>query len=80
MATDFYKRWNLPNCIGAIDGKHIQIKAPNEGSEYFNYMGFQSIILLALVDANYCTTYFDVGTSGRAEDASVFREYRLGKG
>ena len=79
LAADFYNRWNLPNCIGAIDGKHIQIKAPNQGSEYFNYMGFQSIILLALVDANYCITYFDVGTNGRAGDASVFRESSLGK-
>ena len=42
-------------------------------------MGFQSIILLALVDANYCITYFDMGTNGRAGDASVFRESALGK-
>ena len=79
MAAEFYSSWNLPNCIDAIDGKHIQIKAPNQGSEYFNNMGFQSIILLALVDANYYITYFDVGTNGRAGDASVFRESALGK-
>ena len=81
----FYRRWNLSICIGAIDGKHIQIKAPIQGSEYFNYMGFQSIILLPLVDANYCITYFDVGTNGRAAalplagDASDFRESALRK-
>jgi len=80
MATEFHTRWNLPNCIGVIDGKHIQIKAPNQGSEYYNYLGYQSIILLALVDANYCITYFDVGTNGRAGNASVFRESTLYRG
>ena len=80
MAAEFHTCWNLPNCIGAIDGKHIQIKAPNQGSEYYNYLGYQSIILLALVDANYCITYFDIGTNGRAGDASVFRESTLYRG
>ena len=36
--------------------------------------------MLALVDANYCTIYFDVGTNGRVGDASVFRESTLYRG
>ena len=80
VAEEFQTKWNLPHCIGAINGKHIQIKAPNQGSEYYNYLGYQSIILLALVDAHYCITYFDVGTNGRAGDASVFRESTLYRG
>ena len=27
-ADEFYERWNFPNCIGAIDGKHVMIQCP----------------------------------------------------
>lgn len=28
IASQFEKRWNFPNCIGAIDGKHIVMQSP----------------------------------------------------
>ena len=73
VASEFHQKWNYPCCIGSLDGKHIAMQQPAEsGTEFFNYKHFFSIILMALVDANYKFIYIDVGASGRAGDAGVF--------
>ena len=34
----FNTRWNLPTCIGAIDGKHVMMRVPpNSNSLFFSY-------------------------------------------
>ena len=66
ISKKFEERWNLSNTIGALDGKHLAIKCPRgAGSLYYNYKGFHSIVLLALVDADYKFMYIDVGANGR---------------
>ena len=59
VAQDFSGKWNLRHCCGCIDGKHVRIIAPpHSGSQYYNYKGYFSIIML--VDAHYKFMYVDV--------------------
>ncbi|XP_059472107.1 uncharacterized protein LOC132194686 [Neocloeon triangulifer] len=74
IAKEFEDRWNLPNCIGAVDGKHVVMKCPpNSGSTFFNYKKQFSVNLFAVCDANYCFTIAEVGYVGVLSDAGVFR-------
>lgn len=58
---NYWKRWNMPNCFGAIDGQHIKLKCPpNSGSSYFNYKKQHSIVLMAVADYRYKFTLVDI--------------------
>ena len=80
-AKMFWNRWNLPHCLGAIDGKHIAMKQPaHSGTLYHNYKGFFSMILLGLVDADYRFTWVVVGANGSTSDCAVFNVCDLKEG
>ena len=74
----FRNRWNVPHAVGALDGKHIAIKKPKKSdSEYFNYKGYFSLVLLALVDADYKFLLANAGASGSSSDAHIFNRSKL---
>ena len=80
ISEKYFDTWYFPNCLGALDGKHVAIECPGmSGSEYFNYKGFFSIVLLAICDARYCFTLLDVGNYGRDNDAHIFNTSEMGK-
>ena len=80
ISDKFEQKWNFPHVIGAIDCKHINIQAPiNSATEYYNYKGFFSIILIGVVDANYNFIFADVGCQGRISDGRGFKNKILYK-
>lgn len=80
LSKNFFSKTNFPNCLGAIDGKHIRCKNPdNSGSLFYNYKKYFSVILMAVVDSNLNFIYIDVGAYGREADSNVFRHCAFGK-
>ena len=74
----FRNRWNVSHAVGALDGKHIAIKKPKKsGSEYFNHKGCFSLVLLALVNADYKFLWVNMVASGSSSDAQIFNHSKL---
>ncbi|EFO97003.1 hypothetical protein CRE_23869 [Caenorhabditis remanei] len=89
-----YRRRNMIPTLGSLDGKHVRIRAPPQsGSLFFNYKGFFSFVLLALVDGDGKFVWVDLGklrkkdvhdfisdfkgSPGSTNDATIYNNSRL---
>jgi hypothetical protein len=69
--------WHFQNCVGAMDGKHIVIQAPNNaGSSFHNYKGTHLVILVAICDAHHRFIMVD---AGRHSDGGILSNSEFGK-
>ncbi|KAH7948827.1 hypothetical protein HPB49_002691 [Dermacentor silvarum] len=68
-----------PQAFGALDNCHFPVSPPKENAiDYYNYKGWYSVLLLALVDHNY-TNYTNLGYPGRCHGAHVLQNYILSR-
>ncbi|XP_024881196.1 protein ANTAGONIST OF LIKE HETEROCHROMATIN PROTEIN 1-like [Temnothorax curvispinosus] len=78
-AHGYWNRWNIPNCVGSVDGKHVRLRCPpRSGSLYFNYKKFYSIVLLAVADHLYRFVLVDIGAYGGNSDGGIFNDCNIG--
>ena len=78
MRCEFGSRWNFQHTLGAIEGKHVAIRCPKgAGSTYFNYKRYHSIVLFAMVDADYKFRWVSIGEPGGCSDAQIWNHSEL---
>uniref|UniRef100_A0A915CZQ7 Granulins domain-containing protein n=1 Tax=Ditylenchus dipsaci TaxID=166011 RepID=A0A915CZQ7_9BILA len=69
VALRFWEKSNIPNTLGAIDGKHVLIRKPaGSGTNFFNYKSRTSTVLMAICDADYNCIYASFGHYGHMSD------------
>ena len=74
----FERLHGFPQCVGAVDGTHIEILAPEEyAKDYYNRKGYYSILMQAVADHRYCFTDINIGWPGSVHDARVFKNSQL---
>ena len=68
------KTFRFPNCLGAIDGSHINIKKPVvHPTDYYNRKGNYSILIQGVCDGNGKFLSVSCGHPGSIHDARMLR-------
>ena len=74
----FCTRGNFPNCIGAIDGKHVVMQAPNKSGSLY-HKGIFSVVLMAIVGPWYRFTCVDIRDYGSNADGAIWSRSAFGQ-
>ncbi|XP_064643021.1 uncharacterized protein LOC135497207 [Lineus longissimus] len=80
IVQGYDRTWGFPQCVGAIDGMHVPIKAPHiNPADYYNRKFYHSVVLQGTCDFNYRFIDIYFGFAGRAHDAKILANSGLYK-
>lgn len=78
ISQQFYEKWDFSNCLGAIDGRHIARRSLHNQDRFTKTTkNLFSVVLQAVVDANYKYLFIKVGNYGSHSNAGTFQSLTL---
>lgn len=73
VAQGFFNKTGVPNILGALDGKHVEIRFPCGSVElYFNYKKYYFIVLQGTCNHRYKFIAIDDGEYEKQSDGGTF--------
>lgn len=80
VVEKFKSMVGFPGVVGAVDGCHIKMKAPEDvQSDFIDRTSSHSVNLMAVCDSEKKFTYIDAGYPGSANDITVIKNTKLYK-